>query len=144
MIEKVIAYITSGDRLLVFRHTQHPEAGIQVPAGTVEGGELPEEAVLREAHEETGLDNLVIRSYLGFREYDFTTHGEVEIHRWHFYHLEFKGDAPIRWRHYERHPSNGSSNPIEFELFWVRVPDQIPELVPHQGDLLFYIKEKIK
>jgi hypothetical protein len=35
MIDKVIAYITHGDRLPVFSHTQYPEAGIQAPAGTV-------------------------------------------------------------------------------------------------------------
>lgn len=45
-MEKVIAHITQGDRLLVFRHPQHPEARVQVPAGTVEQGEKLEEAVL--------------------------------------------------------------------------------------------------
>jgi hypothetical protein len=42
---KVIAYITNRDRLFLLRHTAYPEAGIQVPAGTVEAGEdamLPE------------------------------------------------------------------------------------------------------
>jgi 8-oxo-dGTP pyrophosphatase MutT (NUDIX family) len=34
----------------------HPNAGIQVPAGTVEEGEAPEAAAVREAMEETGLD----------------------------------------------------------------------------------------
>ena len=33
----------------------HPNAGIQAPAGTVEDGEAPEAAALREATEETGL-----------------------------------------------------------------------------------------
>lgn len=54
--DKVLAYITHGNRLLVFRHPHAPEAGIQVPAGTVEEGEDPGTAVLREAAEETGLD----------------------------------------------------------------------------------------
>ena len=39
MKQKVLAYIIQDDRLLVFRHTQFPEAGIQVPGGTVEQGE---------------------------------------------------------------------------------------------------------
>jgi 8-oxo-dGTP pyrophosphatase MutT (NUDIX family) len=34
----------------------HPNAGIQAPAGTVEDGETPEAAALRETGEETGLD----------------------------------------------------------------------------------------
>ena len=65
-VGKVTAFITrrSGyghDLLLV----EHPHAGIQIPAGTVEDGETPEEAVLREAAEETGLTSLSVRLYLG-------------------------------------------------------------------------------
>lgn len=53
VVEKVTAFITnaSGQLLLL----QHPYAGIQIPAGTVEEGETPETAVLREVAEETGL-----------------------------------------------------------------------------------------
>ncbi len=46
---KVFAYITHGHHLLVFRHLYVPEAGIQVPAGTVEENERSEDAVLRNA-----------------------------------------------------------------------------------------------
>ena len=42
---KAFAYITCHHSLLVFSHPYEPEAGIQVPAGTVEVGEGPEEAV---------------------------------------------------------------------------------------------------
>ena len=45
---KVFAYITNRQRLLLFRHVYAPEAGIQVPAGTLEVGESPEEGVLRQ------------------------------------------------------------------------------------------------
>ncbi len=65
-IGKVTAFITretdSGRQLLVFRH---PSAGIQLPAGTMERGETPEIAVLREAHEETGLTDVEIAAHLG-------------------------------------------------------------------------------
>jgi hypothetical protein len=33
--QKAFAYITHQKRLLVFRHVDVPEAGIQVPAGTM-------------------------------------------------------------------------------------------------------------
>src|SRR6476661_1052380 len=54
MKRKVFASITHGDRLLVFSHSFAPEAGMQVPAGTVNDGEDPDSAVMREAYEEAG------------------------------------------------------------------------------------------
>jgi 8-oxo-dGTP pyrophosphatase MutT (NUDIX family) len=55
-IEKVTAFITretrNGDQLLLL---EHPHAGVQIPAGTVNPSETPEQAVLREIFEETGL-----------------------------------------------------------------------------------------
>jgi 8-oxo-dGTP pyrophosphatase MutT (NUDIX family) len=65
VIEKVTAFVTrpavEGLELLLL---EHPYAGIQIPAGTVED-ETPEEAVLREVAEETGIDSATIRRYLG-------------------------------------------------------------------------------
>ena len=52
------AYITRAEQLLVFKQVDFPEAGIQIPGGTIESGELPEDPVLREAFEETGLKRL--------------------------------------------------------------------------------------
>jgi 8-oxo-dGTP pyrophosphatase MutT (NUDIX family) len=66
ILEKVTAFVTrsspGGDDLLLF---EHPNAGIQIPAGTVEAGEAPAEAVLREAAEETGLSGFELRAGLG-------------------------------------------------------------------------------
>jgi len=68
-VEKVTAFIIrerAGERqLLLF---EHPNAGVQIPAGTVEEGESPEQAVLREAGEETGLAGFSILRYLGCAE----------------------------------------------------------------------------
>ena len=38
-IQKVYAYITRAEQLLVFSHVDFPEAGIQVPGGTLEPGD---------------------------------------------------------------------------------------------------------
>ncbi|MFN2262848.1 MAG: hypothetical protein ACK2UM_01200 [Anaerolineales bacterium] len=38
--KKVYANISNADRLLVFRHVDFPGAGIQVPDGTVDAGEI--------------------------------------------------------------------------------------------------------
>jgi 8-oxo-dGTP pyrophosphatase MutT (NUDIX family) len=68
-IEKVTSFVTrtvNGHReLLLF---QHPYAGVQIPAGTVESGEAPEAAAIRETYEETGLRDVAIDQYLGVRE----------------------------------------------------------------------------
>jgi 8-oxo-dGTP pyrophosphatase MutT (NUDIX family) len=65
VIQKVTAFVTrpteAGLELLLL---EHPYAGVQIPAGTVED-ESPEEAVLREVAEETGIDSATIRRYLG-------------------------------------------------------------------------------
>ena len=42
-----------GSELLVF---EHPSAGVQLPKGGLDADEDPREGVLRELHEETGLD----------------------------------------------------------------------------------------
>jgi 8-oxo-dGTP diphosphatase len=133
---KVVAYITQGDKLLVFSQPLSPEAGIQVPAGTIEEGESPDDAVLREAQEETGLSGIAMRSFLGTRDYDMSHFGLEGVHRRYFYHLTFSGQTPATWRHYESDPSDGSEGPIPFELFWVKWPDGVPELIAGQGDLL--------
>ncbi len=69
VVEKVTALITrpsaEGQDLLLF---EHPHAGIQIPAGTVEEGETPEAAVLREVLEETGLVPLTSPRFLGVAE----------------------------------------------------------------------------
>jgi 8-oxo-dGTP pyrophosphatase MutT (NUDIX family) len=136
LTRRAVAYITHGDRLLVFRHTQHPEAGIQVPGGKIEDGEAPDVGALREAYEETGLKGLQLQSYLGHHDLDLAPYGRQGTLRMLYYHLTFDGHPPERWLHYEQAPSDGSPGPIEFELYWVRFPEEVPALVGEQGLLL--------
>lgn len=132
---KAFAYITSGSasghRLLVFSHPLSPEAGIQVPAGTMEDGETPEEAVLREAGEETGLSDLAIVRLLGRHTFDARPFGRDELHdRW-FFHLACEAPTPDRWMHNEDDPFDAPGESIPFELFWVSLPDGVPDLGDH-------------
>jgi 8-oxo-dGTP pyrophosphatase MutT (NUDIX family) len=66
MIEKVTGFVTCNTQadteLLLI---QHPNAGIQIPAGTVEENETPEDAVLREIAEETGISQVRIKAHIG-------------------------------------------------------------------------------
>jgi 8-oxo-dGTP pyrophosphatase MutT (NUDIX family) len=91
---KVFAYITNRDRLLVFSHPDFPEAGIQVPSGTVEQDESLHDAVLREAYEETGLVGLRLMGYLGHSIYDMSPWGGHSSQCRHFFHLEVNGEPP--------------------------------------------------
>ncbi|MBO1911128.1 NUDIX domain-containing protein, partial [Microvirga sp. 3-52] len=55
---QVLAYITRGEEpnweILVFKQKDNPDAGIQVPGGTIESDEFIIDALYREIEEETG------------------------------------------------------------------------------------------
>ena len=138
IVSKVAAYITCEGHFLVFTQPAAPEAGVQIPSGTVKDGEDLSAAVLREAAEESGLNELSVRAYLGERVYDMRpiTGVDREVHR-HFFHLEHPGPiSQISWRNWEQDPSEGEEDSIEFELRWVRYPDEVPELAAAFSDLL--------
>ena len=91
---KAFAYVTNGHHLLVFRHPDVPEAGIQVPAGTVEPDEYPQEAALREAREETRLSGLMLAGFLREQIRPMADFGIEETHHCYFYHLVIDGEPP--------------------------------------------------
>lgn len=133
---KVYAYITHRGRLLVFAHPESPEAGIQVPGGTLEDGETPEPGVLREAREETGRDDLEVVRFLGTATRSMEDVGRDEIQERFFFHLRCTGNPPDRWRHGEFDPSDGSEPGIPFDFFWASLPDEVPEMVVGMGQML--------
>lgn len=98
----MLAYITrlSGDgalELLVF--SQPPgqdgsmDAGLQVPGGTVDASESPEEAVLREVFEEAGLQGLRVAAKLG------ELYQGQWAHTRHVFHLPAPAGLPDAWDH---------------------------------------------
>lgn len=110
--KKVIVYVISDYKLLVFRHVDfsYEEVGIQVPAGTIEPNESPEAAAIRELQEETGYSCFKILTKLGIQEYDMTPYRR-EIQERHFFLAEPTESLPERW------VSNEGS--INFECFWI-------------------------
>ncbi len=69
MRRRVLAYVTRerGGRteLLVFNDPVHPRTGTQVPAGRVDSGETLEQCLLRELHEEAGIEQAWLVRELG-------------------------------------------------------------------------------
>ena len=129
MIPKVLAYILQNNRILIFRHRDYPHAGMQIPAGTVDPGENPEEAVLREVEEESGLTDLHVEEKLGMFPYfhDY----KKEWHERHVFILRSKKPLPECWTHTV---SNGSEDKgVVLEYFWLPIT-HIHVLAVSQGE----------
>jgi 8-oxo-dGTP pyrophosphatase MutT (NUDIX family) len=116
--DKALCYVVRDGRLLVLRHLDYSyeEVGMQVPAGTIEPGEDPASAALREAREETGLTRFTVVRKLGVVDYDITPY-RAEIQRRHVFQLALHQDTPHRWTSHEDH--DGTGQPIRFECFWI-------------------------
>ena len=130
---KAFAYVTQGERLLVFKHPFALEAGIQVPAGTVEPGEMPRAAVLREAHEETRLHQFQVVRFLGVQTQNMRAWGKSEFHQRYFYHLRCAAQTPNRWQHSERFPDGETGQGVIhiFEFYWVQLSHVPPLAANH-------------
>ena len=144
LIHKAFAYITYQHKLLIFRHVDDPESGLQVPAGTIKPGERPELGALREAQEETGLEGLALIGYLGEQVRDMSDYDKDEIHHRHFYHLHCTNHPPAIWRHEEPDASEMQGDNPLFEFFWVALPDSVPPLIADHGAMLAVLIERLK
>lgn len=120
-VPKVVAYVVRDRRLLVFTHDHVAieVTGVQVPAGTIEPGESPEEAAVREVREETGVIARVVRA-LGVEHYDMRP-SKPEVHERHFVQLEPVDDElRERWSAGEKAPSDGGA-PQRWTCWWTPV-----------------------
>ncbi|MDF3084684.1 NUDIX hydrolase [Burkholderia sola] len=117
---KVLVYLTWRDRLLVFTQPKFPEAGRQVVAGTMNHGELPIAAALRELREESGIGDAQVVRVLGGYFYSMKKFGRSEIQHRHVVHVMVSDAIAMKahWTHFESDPGSGGE-PIEFSFQWV-------------------------
>src|SRR6266496_4334676 len=138
-IRKAIAYVTrqgpTGTReLLVFEHRDYPEAGTQIPAGTVNEWETPEHAVTREIEEESGLEGCGLVKKLAV--YDWLNPETGQMNERHVFHLEAPPNTAERWTWVET--DGGKVLELEgyvFQFRWVQL-DAPVDLAGDQGDHL--------
>ncbi|MER2088435.1 MAG: NUDIX domain-containing protein [Sporosarcina sp.] len=137
---KVLAYITKGEdakrEILVFEHKDNPNAGLQVPGGTIEDDELLIDALYREIEEETGIrrEELELKGKVNKTNY-FPVNRDVVYER-NIFHLAFIGREHDRWEHHVE--SDGQDNGMTFCHRWIPV-DKLPELAANQDQAIEFI-----
>ena len=118
MMEKACAVVLHPDgaplRLLAF---EHPMAGTQFVKGTIEPGESPERAALRELYEEAGLE-ATAALLLG-------TSDDIAVgERWHFVLCRAKSPVRAEWQHFCKDDGGHL-----FRFFW-GTPESLERLAP--------------
>ena len=138
--QKVQCYITrehAGSlQALVFEHIDYPEAGVQVPAGSIEPGETPEEAALREAWEESGIQDLHVQRYIG--KFHWWHADRREDHERHVFQLTTSQTLPERWEHTVS--AGVEDKGIRFTCYWLDCAVAVQALSGNQGDYLQYLE----
>jgi len=129
---KVLAYITKGQgpslEILVFKHRDYPKAGLQVPGGTVEEGELLVDAMYREIAEETGIVRKDLTMVGNIHTYNYYPINRNTIHERTFFHFTYLGDQE-KWDQLVM--CEGEDDGLIFQFRWERIT-KLPLL---SGDL---------
>lgn len=118
--EKVMAYIVrrgaAVTEILVFDHVDMPEAGVQLPAGTIDNGEIPRMAAIREVHEETGLSDFSSIIFLGSHFYYYWP-PKTLLKRYCF--LFVSEDKRDEWVHVVQ--GAGEDAQMRFRIYWLPI-----------------------
>lgn len=136
---KVLAYITKGQEpnleLLVFEHKNLPEAGLQVPGGTIDEDDLLIDALYREITEETGItrDDL---SFVGkLHKFNYYPYGKDVAYERIFFQLDYAGEQQ-NWEHDV--VSDGKDNGLTFQFRFEPI-NTLPKLASAQDGALEFL-----
>ncbi|WP_281974318.1 NUDIX hydrolase [Halobacillus litoralis] len=124
----VVRYRNGKPQLLVFQHP-FKEAGIQIPKGTVKGGEDTYDAVIREIKEETGLEDFMVEEMIAE---DLWRNDDGKIHHRFFYKIKAKEE---RHEWYYKPTGGGEEEGLKFRFFWISSENEIT-LIKGHGDYL--------
>ncbi|AIF65498.1 hypothetical protein GZ22_01690 [Terribacillus saccharophilus] len=143
MVEKVLAYIISirnnTYQLLVHEHKDIPEAGLQVPGGTVDPEEDSATALQREIYEESGLRDLPASELVASAPFLHPDKQELQLR--HFYLIQTKQQLPNTWDHHVF--GNGADNGLVFRYTWYDLAS-IPPLAVSQDQFLHLVRKIIQ
>jgi len=136
---KVLGYIIKGFNesihLLIFSHRDFPNAGLQVPGGTIEEGEELQIGMLREIKEESGLSEFSSVNYLGKSIY--IAKSKQELHERHFFQLNYGGRKEGNFIH--EVTSGKEDKGLVFHYQWVPLRE-IPPLAVNLDCMIGRIK----
>ncbi|SDX53331.1 NUDIX domain-containing protein [Marininema mesophilum] len=119
--KKVLGYIVRKNNnnweLLLFEHAAIPEAGIQIPGGTVEDFEDDlSAALLREIREESGLEDLTVLTEILTEKFYHDIKKECQER--HFFVL-ITSSKKNKWSHTVN--SSGKDSGLQFNYYWKKL-----------------------
>lgn len=116
VVDKAYAYATrearGGLELLVFEQST-PGTGVQIPKGTVDRGEDPAEAVVRELAEESGVESVLAVDHLATDRW--VHERRAEVYRRHFFHVSVDEERD-EWAHVVT--GDGVDDGMTFSCYW--------------------------
>lgn len=120
VVEKVGAFVIRkrgrNAELLLFIQPDSPDAPIQIPGGSLEHAETPENGVRRELKEEAGVEGLTLVRKVGISEVPW----QGRVFRRHCFVFDGEG-LPERWVHEVF--GSGVDRGMKFEFSWHQVRD---------------------
>ncbi len=114
----------AGLELLVLEHAEQPEAGLQVPGGTVARAEPPLAAVAREVLEENGLAVEGWEAAATLDHEDVPGSATPGPQRWHCFATTPGMPPPDSWRF--EHRGFASERGLRFEYHWIALAGGVP------------------